>query len=110
MLIGFRSSCRLRAGLVSLRHAGGRQSRSRYQQCVLCGKVIRNALVHVLGKCEVISAERSIFLSLCGSPDLVPQDVAVRVSGCPATSCAFEAAVAIAAQLDKLSIAFWSSR
>ena len=62
--IGIRAWYRLRAGLVQLRAVSGKRSLNKYQHCLFCPDVVRNATVHLVVSCQHWSNERTKFLAV----------------------------------------------
>ena len=56
-----RSWCRLRCGLLCLRHVEGHRSMARYQRCIFCNQRVRNATVHAISTCGHWSLFRGNF-------------------------------------------------
>lgn len=72
-LLSLLSWCRLRAGLILLRHLEGKESAGRHQLCAFCHQGVRNVTVHCLGKCALWSDIRQRIVVegdwQCLSPD-----------------------------------------
>ena len=106
-LVGVRAWCRLRAGLVVLRHSQRRISRARFQQCIFCHAIVRNATVHVLGKCVFWHEHRAV-LQLSPALLVSPDKVAIFFLGCSTVSPLFPLVVRMADEIDTTPAAFWS--
>ena len=108
-LLGSRSHCRLRAGLILLRSRRGKRSLARYQDCIFCSTCTRNATVHVLGQYKVWAPLRSSFVASSRldvapiSADRLTREV-LRIE--PGTA-GFKEAVQWAVQVDRAARAFW---
>ena len=68
VLLGTRAHCRLRAGLITLRSQSGRTSRAKFQDCIFCAAIVRNATSQILGKCKVWQSFRHDF-ARTGTPN-----------------------------------------
>ena len=106
--VGLRSWCRLRAGLLRLRARGGKRSDAKYQDCIFCGRCIRNATKHALAECaywatwrEAITAARPSFASL--GADAFTK----AVLECQPSSSAFPHIVRLADAIDRAAGSFW---
>ena len=64
--LSVRCWCQLRAGLFNFRHLNGRLSQAKYQHCIFCSSGVRNATVHVLGKCTRWVVHRAVCFSALG--------------------------------------------
>ena len=106
-----RSWCRLRCGLIVLRHLGRRESRARYQDCIWCNCSIRNATVHCLSVC---CRWQQIRAQLANAMGVHPQDnhqaFALRALGANLSATALEIVASWAADLDRESYDFWLER
>ena len=58
VLMRQRAHVRIRCGLPSLGHVGGRASKARVQQCLYCDELVSNTWVHVFGCCPMWNAQR----------------------------------------------------
>ena len=57
-LLGIRSWCRLRAGLIRLTHRFHRRSAAKIQQCIFCNDSVSDGYAHVFSSCPEWSACR----------------------------------------------------
>ena len=106
-----RSWCRLRCGILVLRHLSGRVSCARHQECIFCGLAVRNATVHTVGVCERWKDLRRVFLSEGGlSQALSSQDMTLNFLSVDVRPGALEKAIIWAAQIDRCAYDFWKPR
>ena len=106
-----RSWCRLRCGLVVLRHLGGKTSLARYQRCIFCQRPVRNATVHVLGVCGHWGAFRQEYAAACSEGSIgSPQVFTRRVLCCLVPAQALEVACTWSAAIDRESFDYWTSQ
>ena len=108
---GLRSWCRLRYGIIVLRHLEGRASAARFQHCIFCDRPLRNATVHVIGLCSHWNHRREEFGTAASVPDGAScQVVTQKFFNGSIPSLALELAVSWAAQIDKDAFEYWHSR
>ena len=106
-----RGWCRMRAGLITLRHLNGKLSRARYQACVLCGAYARNGTRHVIGKCHIMAARRNSFLLLSTLPlDASADAITGLVLRCSPRHASFMHAVLMCGEIDAAVARFWRDR
>ena len=105
--LAVRSWCRLRSGLICLRHLNGRESAARYQMCVFCDRSIRNATVHCLSFCSVWECMRARIVQVGDWSNLDGDKLALQVLGCQPGSVTFSLVLELCVQVDKKASAFW---
>ena len=110
VLLCVRSWCRLRAGLVYLRSLHGRRSAARHQQCIFCGRGVRNATVHAIGVCPRWCDARSTFVEAAGLEAASPDALCMALLGCTPGSPAFIPALFLADGLDGAATNYWKSK
>ena len=85
-----RAWCRFRAGLVVLAGKNGRRSAAKFQSCLFCQSVVRNAVVHCLSTCPRWECQRLSFKEVVRpSPDVTKDLFARLVLGCVPGDAAF---------------------
>ena len=85
-----RAWSQVRAGLLVLRHLGGRRTQARFQCCVFCGMPgIRNGTKHVLSKCQVWSEFHRAIRETMLWGDLTDDQLVLQVLGCGCTDRCF---------------------
>ena len=101
-----RSWCRFRAGLVVLAQKDGKASTAKFQDCIFCGDVVRNAVVHCLSRCRRWSGRRDEIVVVAALPDTLSKDELARaILACVPGDAAFELVVAWFDQIDAASSA-----
>ena len=104
-----RSWCRLRAGLVVLRHLGGRVSEARHQNCVFCDICVRNATVHCLCKCDSFLESRKEIVSVASWHFVSTDELARNILSCQPGAAVFGEVLLMASQIDRKAEEFWAS-
>jgi len=103
-----RSLCRLRAGFPRVTHRDGKLSRARLQHCILCNKVVRSGLPHLLSECAVLRHWHHLLSDL--KPQREPASAAENaraILSCPPRSRLFVHVLRMAADIDKRVQHFW---
>jgi hypothetical protein len=108
VLTGIRAWCRLRAGLVRLRHRDGKRSRSKFQSCLFCTQVVRNATVHMVASCPMWKSHREQFESIAGgSKEVRDGEKTLLFLGVSTTSPAFVVAARWADAVEQEAACVW---
>ena len=109
--LALRSWCRLRAGLIMLRHIKGERSDARHQRCIFCDGPSRNGTVHVLGVCGAWRTLRDGLLRAMGlvcSPEADEFTQAFFEVG--VGSPVFSHVAMFAQDIDRRAESFWTDR
>ena len=107
-LLCVRAWCRLRAGLICMRALHKRRSTARYQQCIFCGRGVRNATVHAVAVCPRWCRLRSDFVNVAALGANCSADVlCLEVLRCPPSHAALCEAVYLADALDQAATRYW---
>ena len=103
-----RAFCRLRAGIIRLTHRDGRLSRACIQQCIFCGRRVRNGLPHVLCRCSALRDWTQMLSDLRREDEhaLVSEE-AREILACPASSPLFVVVLRLAKDIDDRAKSFW---
>ena len=109
-LVGSRSWARVRLGLLSLSHKGGRRSRARRQRCIFCDAWVSNSYQHVLADCANWVSYRNQCCAVLGStPGRAVDLVRSLLTKGPGDAC-FVPMVAWCSEIDRSHTCFWKSR
>jgi hypothetical protein len=102
--------CRLRCGLVALRHLGGRLSAAIFQSCVFCNARTAHPLVHCMALCPRWQGQRDAFINVAGRPDgETNQEFTVRLLSSSLSAWLLTLVIDWAAEMDEVSADFWHS-
>ena len=102
------SWCRLRAGLIILRHRNGRRSTARYQSCIFCGMTIRNATVHTLSCCSHWTKARADAISTLGLETNLAGKRNLAMLGISVGRRGFHETILFAGQIDREATEYWA--
>ena len=108
-LLQVRSWCRLRAGLLVLRHVSKRCSKRRFQQCIFCNCSVRNATVHCVARCTYWRALRHAIAVTMDLNSANAGQFTLAVLKCAPSDEGFNKVAELSAALDKGAHEFWSS-
>ena len=96
--------CRLRCGLVALRHLGGRFSAAVFQSCVFCDARTAHPLVHCMAICPRWQRQRDDFISLAGRPEgETNQQLTIRMLSSSLSAQLLAVVIEWAAELDEVA-------
>ena len=110
-LLSMRSLCRLRAGLITLTHLGGKQSGAVHQSCIFCGGVTAKSTVHCLSLCGFWTNERCGFVrSSSLSLSIGNHNFAVATLRGDLSVEALSQLIRWANSIDKQAYDFWRTR
>ena len=105
-----RSWCRMRAGLLVLRHLNDKVSDARTQRCIFCGGQARNGPVHVLGVCKAWASQRKKFRATANlEAGFSAHTYTLAVLGCDPDMPAFADAVSLTNAIDRAAHDFWKT-
>ena len=103
-----RGWCRVRAGLMCVRHLRGKRSRAEHQSCVFCGLTVRNGVKHVIGLCERWEALRAPLLQEL--PGHTTDSSVLSLMGTSPEDDRSSQVLAFFAAVDKEAPAFWLNK
>lgn len=104
--LALRSWCQLRAGLIVLKHLGGKVSHAKFQRCIFCDMAVRNGVVHVLSKCVFWSPLRDTIGLAADRTDLLTIAILSSMPG----DAVFKQVLLFADDIAEHSRKFWQAR
>ena len=109
VLRGQRSYSRLRSGLLVLSHLNRKESRARYQHCLLCDQRTLSPYMHVLTSCSATAAQRFVFWHEIGECPATKREQEIIILSRSPGDHGFNAAVHLADELDESSRQFFKN-
>ena len=106
-LVGTRSLCRLRLGLLPLAHRRGRHSDAKQRSCILCNALITSPVAHTLIVCPALDELRAPLMQLQVWGEL--DDRLTRLFSLSPGDEGFSELVSLAQGLDAAVVTFWKS-
>ncbi len=84
---------------------------AKVQNCFACGAAVRNATVHVVGRCVEFTSLRANFVNSSGKyAHLTPDRLALSLLGCRTNDTGFTAALEMAECIDARAADYWLVR